>query len=76
MNAASNLIERKHDVMMGKPVLKGTRITVELIVRKMADGFSLEDILAMYPHLTKEQIQAALVYAADAIVHEVVIESV
>ncbi len=67
MNAASNLIERKHDVMMGKAVLKGTRITVELIVRKMADGFSLEDILAMYPHLTKEQIQAALVYAADAI---------
>ncbi|MGQ9645413.1 MAG: DUF433 domain-containing protein [Thermodesulfobacteriota bacterium] len=52
-------------VMMGKPVIKGTRITVELILEKLAAGESIEQILQAYPHLTREGIQAALSFAAE-----------
>ncbi len=69
------LIERNPDVMLGKPVIKGTRISVELIMRKLADGFTIEDILEMYPHITLEQIHAAFAYAADKIANEIVIEA-
>ena len=58
-------------IMMGKPVISGTRITVELILEKLADGESVEDILQSYPHLTKKAIYAALDYAAEAIGSEV-----
>ena len=51
--------------MLGKPVIKGTRITVELIMQKMAGGFTKEEILAMYPHLNIVQINAALAYVVD-----------
>ena len=61
--------------MLGKPVIKGTRITVELIIRKIADGFSVQDILTGYPHLTEEQVLAALDYAAKMIADEVVLEA-
>lgn len=60
--------------MMGKPTIAGTRITVELIVRKLAGGFTIDDILGMYPHLSREQVLAALDYAANLIAHEIVIE--
>ncbi|MBC8045944.1 MAG: DUF433 domain-containing protein, partial [Fimbriimonadaceae bacterium] len=43
----------------GKPVIKGTRITIELIIRKFAGGYTVEQLLEAYPHLTHEQIQAA-----------------
>jgi len=56
--------------MLGKPVIKGTRITVELILRKVADGFSFEEILQMYSHLTKEDLLAAVEYAAEVISKE------
>ncbi len=69
------LIERNPNVMLGKPVIKGTRITVELIMRKLADGFTIGDILEMYPHITPEQVQAAFAYAADKIANEIVIEA-
>ena len=59
---------------MGKPVIKGTRIPVELIVRKLGEGASLEDLLDGYPNLKKEDIQAALLYAADTLGNELVIE--
>lgn len=59
------LIERNPQVMLGKPIIKGTRITVELLMRKLADGFTVEDILSMYPHITLEQVRAAFAYAAD-----------
>ena len=49
-------IERNPDIMMGKPTIKGTRITVELLIRKLADGYSVTDLLLSYPHLTKDQI--------------------
>jgi len=69
------LIERNPQIMLGKPVIKGTRITVELIMRKLADGFTVSDILEMYPHLTLPQVQAAFAYAADKIADEVVLEA-
>jgi len=51
-------------VMVGKPVIRGTRISVEQILRLLAQGLTFEDILKDYPHLTKEDIVAALIYAA------------
>ena len=67
-------IERKPEVMLGKPVIKETRIPVELIVRKLGEGASLEDLLDGYPNLKKEDIQAALLYAADTLSNELVVE--
>ncbi len=58
------------DIMMGKPVIKGTRITVELILKKLSDGISIEELLEAYPHITKEDILAALSYSADVISQE------
>ena len=58
-------IEIRPEVMLGKPVIKGTRIPVELIVRKLGEGATIEEILDGYPRLNKEDIQAALLYAAD-----------
>jgi uncharacterized protein (DUF433 family) len=66
----SNRIETNSSIMLGKPVIKGTRITVELIVRKLGEGATTEDILDGYPNLTKEDIQAALIYAAESLAHE------
>ena len=57
-------------LMLGKPVIRGTRITVELIVRKLGEGATEADILDGYPALTREDIRAALAYAADALAHE------
>jgi len=67
------LIESMPEVMRGKPVIRGTRIPVELIVRKMGEGASIEDLLDGYPNLTRESVQAALVYAADIIGNENII---
>jgi len=67
------LIESMPDVMLGKPVIRGTRIPVELIVRKIGEGASIEDLLDGYPNLTRESVQAALVYAADIIGNENII---
>jgi uncharacterized protein (DUF433 family) len=54
-------------VMMGKPVIRGTRITVELILRKLAGGASEDDVLRDYPQLTREDLREALVFAADVL---------
>jgi uncharacterized protein (DUF433 family) len=66
-------IEIDPDVMLGKPVIRGTRIPVELILRKLSDGASDADLLDAYPRLTREGIQAAIRYAADALAHEEVV---
>jgi uncharacterized protein (DUF433 family) len=66
-------ITSNRQVMLGKPVIKGTRITVELVLRKMAEGAKIEDILLMYPHLTADGILACLMYASEVIAHEEVI---
>ncbi len=63
----TNLIQSDPSVMMGKPVVAGTRITVELILEKLAAGESVEQILESHPRLTKEGVLAALAYAAQAI---------
>jgi uncharacterized protein (DUF433 family) len=61
------------DVMQGKPVIRGTRITVDLILRKLAEGASEAEILDAYPHLKVEDIRAALAYAADTVSHETIL---
>lgn len=68
-------IERNPDIMLGKPIIKGTRITVELIMRKLADGYKLDDLLKSYPNLTRNQILATLEYAADMIANEETLET-
>ncbi len=55
-------IEINPDVMLGKPVIRGTRVPVELILRKLSEGATEEELLEAYPHLTKCDIQAALAY--------------
>ncbi len=60
-------------VMMGKPVIRGTRITVELILRKLAAGASEGDLLEDYPRLTTEDIRAAVAYGAASVAHEDVV---
>lgn len=59
-------------VMMGKPVVSGTRITVDVILEKLAAGETTEQILEAYPRLTHEGIQAALAFAAQALRYDVV----
>jgi uncharacterized protein (DUF433 family) len=63
-------IEMNPDVMLGKPVIRGTRIPVELIVRKVAEGASEAAVLDAYPRLTRDDIRAALLFAADTLAHE------
>lgn len=63
-------IEVNPKVMLGKPVIKGTRIPVELILRKLSEGATEEELLDAYPHLTREDIRAALAYAAEALALE------
>ena len=68
-----NRIEINPAVMLGKPVIRGTRIPVELILRKLADGMTEADLLDAYPRLAREDIQAALAYAADSLAHEIIL---
>jgi uncharacterized protein (DUF433 family) len=68
-------IVRNPEVMMGKPTIKGSRITVELILRKLAGGYSVDDLLKSYPHLEREQIAAVFAYTADIVANEEVREA-
>ncbi len=61
------LIVSNPNVMMGKPIVAGTRITVELILEKLAAGETIEQLLEAHPRLTREAIQAALMFAAEAL---------
>ena len=63
-------IEINPKVMLGKPVIRGTRIPVELILRKLSEGANEADLLEAYPRLNRQDIQAALKYAADVVAHE------
>jgi uncharacterized protein (DUF433 family) len=71
--AVAERIEIDPAVMMGKPVIRGTRIPVELIIRKLGEGATQEDLLDAYPRLAREDIMAALAYAADALAHETIL---
>ena len=68
----ANLIGSDPAVLVGKPVVAGTRITVELILEKLAAGETIEQLLAAHPRLTSEGILAALSFAADALRADVV----
>ena len=70
----ANRIEMNPKIMLGKPVIRGTRISVELVLRKFAEGADEAAILAAYPHLRRDDIQAALTYAADRLAHETTVE--
>ena len=58
-------IEINPKVMMGKPVIRGTRLTVELILRKLGEGATEEELLDAHPNLSRDDIHAAMIYAAD-----------
>lgn len=68
--ALADYIECNPQVMLGKPVVRGTRIPVELILRKLSEGASEVSLIESYPALTRAHIQAALMYAADALALE------
>ncbi len=57
-------------ILAGKPIIKGTRISVEFILELLSSGLSIEEVLIEYPHLKKEDIQAALRYATSVLKHE------
>ena len=63
-------IESRPDVMVGKPVIRGTRITVEKILRKLGAGMKPEQILSDHPRITLEDIRAAEAFAADYLADE------
>lgn len=63
-------IEINPKVMLGKPVIRGTRISVELLLRKLAEGTTEPDLLDAYPRLKREDILAAIGYAADVLARE------
>ena len=73
--AETNRIEINRRIMVGKPVIRGTRIPVELIVRKLSEGATEADLRESYPNLTIEDIRAALAYAADTLAHEQILLS-
>jgi uncharacterized protein (DUF433 family) len=66
-NSLLDRIEINPQIMLGKPVIKGSRITVEIILKKLSQDISIDEILADYPRLTREDIQAAIAYAATAL---------
>ena len=68
-------IEANPGVMLGKPVIRGTRVPVELILRRISEGATEDDLLASYPHLTRDDIRAAVAYAADTIAYEEILET-
>jgi uncharacterized protein (DUF433 family) len=72
MGNMNNLIKSDPAVMMGKPVVAGTRITVELVLEKLAAGETIEQVLDAHPRLTRESILAALDFAARALKADVV----
>jgi len=57
--------------MFGKPVIKNTRITVELILEKLADGYSFQDLLNAYPSITNDDIKACLLFASESVKNEI-----
>ena len=63
-------IEINSKIMLGKPIIRGTRVTVELIMRKMSEGMTEKELLEAYPNLKKGDVAAALQYAADTVVND------
>ena len=70
MTTREHRIEVNPKVMLGKPVIRGTRVPAELLLRKLGEGASEEELLDAYPRLSREDIRAAITYAAEALAHE------
>jgi uncharacterized protein (DUF433 family) len=68
--AVTDRIEVNPKVMLGKPVIRGTRIPVELLLRKLSEGATESKLLEAYPRITRRDIQAAIRYAADTVAQE------
>ena len=66
----TNRIELNPKIMLGKPVIRGTRVTVDIVLRKLSEGATEGGILDAYPRLTREDIHAAIRYEADTLSHE------
>ena len=71
--ATTDRIEINPAVMQGKPVIRGTRVPVELVLRKLGEGASEKDLIDAYLHLTQGYIRAAIIYAADTLAHEEIV---
>lgn len=63
-------IETNAQVMLGKPVIRGTRVTVELLLRKLSEGASEDDLLKAYPRITREDLRAAVRFAAETLAND------
>jgi len=74
MDYRNNITADPH-IMLGRPVIKGTRVTVELILKKLSEGMTADELLTAYPHLKKDDILAALSYSAEVISKEEIIAS-
>lgn len=72
MASYEKLVESDPQIKMGKPVIAGTRITVESIIDKLAAGETIEQVLEAHPRLTREAVRAALAFAADILRADVV----
>ncbi len=68
--AVAERIEINPNVMLGKPVIRGTRIPVEFVLRKLSEGATEAELVDAYPKLTSEDVRAALAYAADTVAHD------
>ena len=75
MAGAEERIVVNPKIMGGKPVIKGTRIPVYFILELIANGWTIDDILKEYPHLTQEDVLAAVRYAARVLREEVVVKA-
>jgi len=73
MNELLRRIKINPEIMGGKPVIKGTRIPVESILRRLSEGLNIKEILEDYPYLTEEDIRAALLYASKVLEDETII---
>jgi uncharacterized protein (DUF433 family) len=72
MKNLENLIHSNPKIMFGKPVIKGTRVPVDLILEKLAAGETFAQLLRAYPHITMESIQACLAFGAASVKNDIV----
>ena len=70
MNNYRSRIDLRADVKLGKPVIRGTKITVEHILREMSEGMTSDELVLAYPNLEARDILAALAYSADVMSNE------
>ena len=75
MTEYKDRISASPEVLHGKPLIKGTRISVELILKRLSEGSSVEDLLVAYPHIAREDVLAALAYSAEVVSHEELIST-